>query len=204
MTAIWCWTPTTCWTLTTIAEDEHDLLRRATQIVTSYRNSKNYGDNWITAGYALWFLRESPLPQRRPDAVWAAQLRRQRHGLPLLPHGSSEKCGGWNFFLLTEDIQFTICQCHPGREGRLSAPTAVLYDEQPTTFRQSWRQRLRWSRGLPAGVRQIRRVGLFRGIFRGSFSCYDMTMNIMPAFLLTVALIVSYLVVRPVRPRAAA
>ena len=28
-------------------------------IVTSYRNSKNYGDNWISAGYGLWFLRES-------------------------------------------------------------------------------------------------------------------------------------------------
>ena len=27
--------------------------------LTSYRNSKNYGTNWITAGYALWFLRES-------------------------------------------------------------------------------------------------------------------------------------------------
>ena len=29
------------------------------EIVTSYRNSKNFGDNWISAGYALWFLRES-------------------------------------------------------------------------------------------------------------------------------------------------
>lgn len=28
-------------------------------IVTCYRNSKNYGDNWISAGYGLWFLRES-------------------------------------------------------------------------------------------------------------------------------------------------
>lgn len=28
-------------------------------IVTSYRNSKNYGDNWISAGYGLWFLREA-------------------------------------------------------------------------------------------------------------------------------------------------
>ena len=25
-------------------------------ITTSYRNSKNYGDNWISAGYALWFF----------------------------------------------------------------------------------------------------------------------------------------------------
>ena len=28
-------------------------------VVTCYRNSKNYGDNWISAGYALWFLREA-------------------------------------------------------------------------------------------------------------------------------------------------
>ena len=28
-------------------------------IVTCHRSSKNYGDNWISAGYALWFLRES-------------------------------------------------------------------------------------------------------------------------------------------------
>ena len=27
--------------------------------ITCYRNSKNYGDNWISAGYALWFLREA-------------------------------------------------------------------------------------------------------------------------------------------------
>lgn len=31
-----------------VFSEEHD-------IVTSYRNSKNYGDNWISAGYALWF-----------------------------------------------------------------------------------------------------------------------------------------------------
>ena len=68
-------------------------------------------------------------------------------------------------------------------------PTAVLYDEQPTTFRQSFRQRLRWSRGY---LQVFRHYGaaLFRGIFRGSFSCYDMTMNIMPAAVLTGASLV--------------
>jgi glycosyltransferase involved in cell wall biosynthesis len=29
------------------------------RIITSYRNSKNYDANWISAGYSLWFLRES-------------------------------------------------------------------------------------------------------------------------------------------------
>ena len=29
------------------------------RIITSYRNSTNYGTNWISAGYALWYIRES-------------------------------------------------------------------------------------------------------------------------------------------------
>ena len=29
------------------------------EIITSYRNSKNFGDNWISAGYGLMFLREA-------------------------------------------------------------------------------------------------------------------------------------------------
>ena len=29
------------------------------KIITSYRNTKNFGANWISSGYALWFMRES-------------------------------------------------------------------------------------------------------------------------------------------------
>ena len=29
------------------------------RVITSYRNSKNYDQNWISAGYALWFLHEA-------------------------------------------------------------------------------------------------------------------------------------------------
>ena len=31
------------------------------KIITSYRNSKNYDTNWITSGYAMWFLRNIPI-----------------------------------------------------------------------------------------------------------------------------------------------
>ena len=51
------------------------------EIVTSFRNSKNYGDNWISAGYALWFLRESPVSA-------GPQLRRVRHRVPVQPTGA--------------------------------------------------------------------------------------------------------------------
>ena len=93
------------------------------------------------------------------------------------------QCGGWHFFLLTEDIEFTIDNVV--RDVKIGyAPNAVLYDEQPTLFRQSWRQRMRWSKGY---LQVFGKYGgkLIRGILRGSFSCYDMAMNIMPAAILT-------------------
>ena len=156
------------------------------EIVTSYRNSKNYGDNWISAGYALWFLRES----RYLNGA------RCRLGSSCAVSGTGflfsrrilNKCGGWNFFLLTEDIQFTIANVIRGEKVGY-CPTAVLYDEQPTTFRQSWNQRLRWSKGY---LQVFRGYGarLLRGAAGGSFSCYDMAAAIMPAFVLSATAIV--------------
>ena len=150
-------------------------------IVTSFRNSKNYGDNWISAGYALWFLRESRYLNGARCRL-GSSCAVSGTGF-LFSHKILEKCGGWNFFLLTEDIQFTIANVIRGEKVGY-CPTAVLYDEQPTTFRQSFRQRLRWSRGY---LQVFGKYGtsLFRGIFRGSFSCFDMTMNIMPAAVLS-------------------
>lgn len=156
------------------------------QIVTSYRNFKNFGDNWISAGYALWFLRESRYLNGARCRM-GTSCAVSGTGF-LFSHRILEKCGGWNFFLLTEDIQFTIANIIRGEKVGY-CPTAVLYDEQPTTFSQSFRQRLRWSRGY---LQVFRRYGtsLLRGILRGSFSCYDMTMNILPAAVLSGASLV--------------
>ena len=32
---------------------------RGYEVITCYRNSKNFSANWITAGYSIWFLREA-------------------------------------------------------------------------------------------------------------------------------------------------
>lgn len=152
------------------------------RIVTSYRNSKNYGDNWISAGYALWFLRESRY-LNNARMLLGSSCAVSGTGF-LFSREILERCGGWNFFLLTEDIEFTVFNVLRG-ERIGYCPNAVVYDEQPTSFSQSWKQRLRWSRGY---MQVFTRYGgsLIRGIFRrGSLSCYDMTMNIMPAAILT-------------------
>ena len=109
-------------------------------VVTCYRNSKNYGDNWISAGYALWFLREA---RYLNGARMAAGSSCAVSGTGFLFSDEVlRRCGGWHFFLLTEDIEFTIDNVVRG--GKIGyARNAVLYDEQPTLFRQSWRQRMR-------------------------------------------------------------
>ena len=155
-------------------------------IVTSYRNSKNYGDNWISAGYALWFLRESRYLNGARYTI-GSSCAVSGTGFAFTRE-ILDRIGSWHFFLLTEDIEFTIDNVVHGEKIGYCRE-AVLYDEQPTDFRQSWRQRLRWSRGY-LQVFGCYGLDLMKGMFGGSFSCYDMAMNIMPAAVLSCVSIV--------------
>ena len=158
------------------------------EVVTSYRNSKNYGDNWISAGYALWFIRESRY-LNNSRMLLGTSCAVSGTGF-LFSRQVMESTNGWKFHLLTEDSEFSVHHILQGRKIGFCAD-AVLYDEQPVTFRQSWRQRMRWSQGY---LQVFRDYGarLLRGIFRGSFSCFDMSMAIMPAFVLsTVSILVN-------------
>lgn len=104
--------------------------------------------------------------------------------------------GGWLHHLLTEDIEFTADSIIKGEKIGYCA-NAVLYDEQPTRFHQSYLQRLRWAKGF---YQVLKNYGgkLFRGIFKGSFSCYDMLMTLMPAMLLTLISTVMNIVAIPI------
>ena len=141
-----------------------------------------YGDNWISAGYGLWFLRESRYLNGARSRI-GASCGVSGTGFLFSRAVLEGQGGGWPFHLLTEDIEFTIENVTAGRRVGY-CPDAVLYDEQPVRFKQSWAQRLRWSRGY---LQVFRKYGgkLLSGMFRGSFSCYDMAMSIMPAAVLT-------------------
>jgi cellulose synthase/poly-beta-1,6-N-acetylglucosamine synthase-like glycosyltransferase len=156
------------------------------QIVTSYRNSKNFGDNWISAGYALWFLRESKY-LNNARMLLGTSCAVSGTGF-MFSREILEKCGGWKFYFLTEDIEFTVHNVVEGVKIGYCRD-AVIYDEQPTGFGQSWAQRMRWSKGY---LQVFHRYGLklIKGIFKGNFSCFDMSMAIMPAIILSVLSIV--------------
>ncbi len=157
------------------------------RIITSYRNSKNYGTNWISAGYALWFLRESKyLNYSRMLMHTSCAIS----GTGFLVHKDIiKKNDGWKCFLLTEDIQFSIKSVIEG-ETIAYCKDAVLYDEQPVDFAQSWSQRLRWARGF-LQVFANHGMKLWSTLFKtGRFSCFDMSMTILPSIFLSIGTVI--------------
>ena len=160
------------------------LFDKGYRVITSYRNSKNYDSNWLSAGYSLWFLREAKyLNNSRMILGTSCAIS----GTGFLVHNDIiRKNNGWKHHLLTEDIEFSIDSVIQGEViGYCGA--AKIYDEQPRTWEQSWNQRLRWSKGF---YQVFARYGgkLVKGFVKEHrFGCYDMFMTIAPALFVSLA-----------------
>lgn len=112
-------------------------------VVQGYRDIKNPTDSWVTAGYALFY--------------WTMHrfyhLARYNLGLSPLLNGTGFmvrfdviKPEGWKTVTLTEDIEFSLQRIIKGKKLGW-ATDAIVYDEQPVGFKQSWSQRSRWTVG---------------------------------------------------------
>lgn len=161
------------------------------KVLTSYRNSKNYDSNWISAGYSLWFLREAKfLNYSRMLLNTSCVIS----GTGFLIHRDIvERNGGWKHHLLTEDIEFSVDSIlHGERIGYCRK--AKFYDEQPLNFKQSWNQRLRWAKGFYQVFSGYGAKLIKTAVRQRSFACFDMLMTIVPAMLLTLISILVNLV----------
>ena len=113
-------------------------------VVQGYRDIKNPTDSWITAGYAIFY--------------WTMHrfyhLARYNLGLSPLLNGTGfmvrfdviKPEGGLKTVTLTEDIEFSLKRIIKGKKLGW-ATDAIVYDEQPVGFKQSWSQRSRWTVG---------------------------------------------------------
>jgi len=156
------------------------------RIVVGYRNSKNYGDNWISAGYGLWFLRESrQLNSVRSNLGCSCEVKGTGF---MFSNEIMARQDGWIHHLLIEDVQFTVENVLAG-ERVAYCHDAVLYDEQPTKFKDSWWQRIRWCRGYLQILKNYM-FKLIRAFFGGrGFSNFDMLMSMSPAFFISLAMV---------------
>ena len=157
-------------------------------VVTGYRNAKNFGDNWITASYGVYFLRESEFLNRPRDYL-GTSCAMSGTGF-LFSAQLLDKLGGWNYFALTEDLEFTLDLICRG-EKVAYCRTAMLYDEQPTGFQQSVQQRARWMKGFMQ-ILSSRGHSILRAMVAGgSFACYDMLVNSMAGMLTGISFILN-------------
>ncbi len=112
-------------------------------VVQGYRDIKNPTDSWVSAGYAIFYWTMNRF----------YHLARYNLGLSPLINGTGfmvkfdvVKPEGWNTKTLTEDIEFSLKRIIAGKKLGW-ATDAIVYDEQPVGFKQSWSQRTRWTVG---------------------------------------------------------
>jgi len=159
------------------------------EVVQGYRDIKNPTDSWVAGGYAIFY--------------WTMHrfyhLARYNLGLSPLLNGTgfmvkfdTIKPDGWDTETLTEDIEFSLKRIIKG--SKLGwATDAIVYDEQPLGFGQSWKQRTRWSVGhiqciekytkpLAVAVKENKTLMNFDGLLY--------IIGSIPMFVLTLALLV--------------
>ena len=157
-------------------------------VVQGYRDIKNPTDNWITAGYAIFYWTMNRF----------YHLARYNIGLSPLLNGTGFmvrfdiiKPTGWDTKTLTEDIEFSLKNIIEGRKLGW-ATDAIVYDEQPTSFKQSWSQRSRWTVGhiqcmkeytglLAAAVKEHKTIMNFDGLLY--------ILGSIPMFVITIVLL---------------
>ena len=142
----------------------NDAFDAGEKIITSYRNTKNFDENWVASTYAIHWLRSIRMRHRARSVL---RLATNIQGTGFLFASELVK-DGWKYTSLTEDRAFTADAVAHGYKISYN-DAAMFYDEQPTSLRIALRQRLRWAKGhLLAFVESG--WSLFKNIFVGN--CY--------------------------------
>ena len=131
------------------------------KIITSYRNTKNFDENWISANYAIHWLRSIRTAHRARSIL---RLATNIQGTGFLFSNELVR-NGWKYTSLTEDRAFTADAVKEGYRISYN-DKAVFYDEQPVNLKIALRQRLRWSKGHLQSFIETG-PGLFINIFCG-------------------------------------
>ncbi len=120
----------------------NDAFDEGCKIITSYRNTKNFDENWIASTYALHWLRSIRANHRARSVL---RLATNIQGTGFLFASEIVK-NGWHYTSLTEDRALTADVVAQGYQITYQ-DEAMFYDEQPISLKVALRQRLRWSKG---------------------------------------------------------
>ncbi len=158
-------------------------------VAVGYRNSKNWNDGWIASNSAITFSMINTF-QNKARARINEKVVLSGTGFYVASR-VLEDIGGWKFFELTEDIEFSM-HCIVSDLKCTYNENAVFLDEQPVKLKASWNQRLRWVKGYRTVQRKYH-AKFFKGMMQDQESRltkYEYFVNIFPIVCVLVTTIV--------------
>ena len=165
----------------------NDTLCSGFQVAQGYRDSKNPSDTWISSCYSLFYwVQNYFFNQARMNMHWSSSI----NGTGFMMSKEVIEKQGFETITMTEDVEFAA-QCALHGERIAFVKDAITYDEQPLTFRESWKQRKRWSVGNLKCLRYYFNKLVTTGFKKKIPQSFDMALF----FLAPVVQVLSFLVV---------
>ena len=145
------------------------------KLITSYRNTKNFGENWISASYGVHWLRTARIEHRARSVL---RLAARIQGTGVLMANEVVK-DGWHYTSLTEDRALSADAVVHGYRITYNND-AEFFDEQPTSLKIAMRQRIRWSKGHIQAFGESSVKLLINTFKKASLVSLDMLLTIFP------------------------
>lgn len=163
----------------------NDELLKGKEILQGRMDVKNPNDTWVTAIYAMsvWVSNRF-FYYAKNNLGFSAALG----GTGMCISSDVLKKIGWGATSLTEDWEFTVKALIHGIKTDW-VHDAIVYDEKPLTFGQTWKQRLRWVRGQFVVAFRYLPGLLLRGVSKKDFVALESVIQLlMPVYLITITL----------------
>ena len=164
----------------------NDSLNKGYKVAQGFRDSKNYQDNWLSGSYALfYYIQNFFFNLSRKKINSSASI----NGTGFMVEKKFIEKLDFSPITLTEDVELTtVCAIH--NEKIDFQDKAITYDEHPTNFKVSLKQRLRWSKGNLQCWKYYHKdlVKSFRK--NHNLACVDMYLNNLAAFIQVLSYVV--------------
>lgn len=148
----------------------NDALCAGFRVAQGNRESKNPEDTWISSCYSLYYLVQNFFfNEARMKMGWSSSI----NGTGFMISKESIEEHGFNTVTMTEDIEFAAL-CSLNEERIAYVKDALTYDEQPLSFKESWKQRKRWSVGTMQCMSNYSYKLIKKGIKDRRLQCFDM------------------------------
>ena len=120
------------------------------RVAQGYRDSKNPSDTWISSSHSLHYIIQNFFMNKSRMNINKSCFI---NGTGFMISKEIINEYGYDSSTITEDIELTV-KCGLNNEKIAFVENAITYDEQPTDFIVSWKQRKRWSVGTLQCLKQ--------------------------------------------------